>query len=103
MSVDFVKIRKRNKNTELYPDFQISRRTSDLMIRGRKFYAIWDEEAGLWSTNEYDVERLVDKMLYEENEKYGNEYSLAKMSSNSSGSWDVWTRYSKRLPDIKPL
>lgn len=99
MSVDFVKIRKRNKNTELYPDFQISRRTSDLMIRGRKFYAIWDEEAGLWSTNEYDVERLVDKMLYEENEKYGNEYSLAKMSSNSSGSWDVWTRYSKRLPD----
>lgn len=33
------------------------------MVRGRSFYAIWDEEKGLWSTDEYDVQRLVDADL----------------------------------------
>ena len=44
---------------ELYPDFTVGR-SKDLMVRGRSFYAIWDEEKGLWSTDEYDVQRLVD-------------------------------------------
>lgn len=99
MAVDFVKIRKRNKNTELFPDFQVNYRLEDLMIKGNRFYAVWDEEKGLWSTNEYDVARLVDQMLYEENDRYGGEYSVATMSGYSSSSWDVWTRYSRRLPD----
>ena len=48
--------------TEVYPDFVVGR-SKDLMVRGRAFYAIWDETTGLWSTDEYDVQRLVDDAL----------------------------------------
>ena len=47
---------------EVYPDFIVGK-SKDLMIRGRSFYAIWDEGLGLWSTDEYDVQRLVDDDL----------------------------------------
>ena len=36
---------------EIYPKFLIKKST-DLMIRGGDFYAIWIEERGLWSTDE---------------------------------------------------
>ena len=65
--MDFYKIKERStKNgvVEVYPDFRVMR-SKDLMVRGKAFYAIWDEEAGLWSTDEYDVQRLVDQKLYE--------------------------------------
>ena len=64
--MDFVKIIERSKRTELeiFPDFQTGNVT-DILGRGRSFYAIWDEEKGLWSTNENDVQRLVDKELWD--------------------------------------
>ena len=52
--MDFYKFRtKENKNgtTELYPGFVVGRST-DLMVRGGSFYAVWDEKAGLWSPDE---------------------------------------------------
>ena len=66
--MDFYKFRLRetkNGTTELYPGFVVGRST-DLMVRGGQFYAIWDENEGLWSTDEYCVARLVDRELYEE-------------------------------------
>lgn len=64
--MDFYKIKEREgvkKGTiEVYPDFQVIR-SKDLMVRGGKFYAIWDEAKGLWSTDEYDVQRLVDEEI----------------------------------------
>lgn len=97
--LDFIRIAKRNKNTTIYPDFVIDGRTTDLMIRGHSFYAVWDEEKGLWSRNEYDVQRLVDKELYSYNEQHDNEYTVDSMSSWTSKSWDSWSRYIRRLPD----
>ena len=47
---------------EIYPRFHVTR-ASDLMIRGKNFYAIWDEKKQTWSTDEYDVPRLVDEEL----------------------------------------
>ena len=44
--LDFYKIRDRyNKNgvLEVYPDFLITK-SKDLMVRGKTFYAIWDDE-----------------------------------------------------------
>ena len=35
---------------EVYPKF-IIKKSTDLMIRGGEFYAIWVEERGLWSTD----------------------------------------------------
>ena len=51
-----------DKPVEVYADFVVGR-SKDLMVRGRSFYAVWDEQEGLWSTDEYDVQRLVDQEL----------------------------------------
>lgn len=45
-----------------YPNFIVGR-SKDLMIRGKNFYAVWNEEAGLWSVDEYDVATIVDAEL----------------------------------------
>jgi hypothetical protein len=66
--VDFYQIlvgETKDKSLELYPDFIIGR-SEDLMVQGGKFYAIWDPEKGLWSRDEYDVQRLVDEDLAQE-------------------------------------
>ena len=47
---------------EIYPKF-IIKKSSDLMIRGGDFYAIWIEERGLWSTDEQDALQLIDREL----------------------------------------
>lgn len=75
---------------EMYPDFLVGR-SKDLMVRGRSFYAIWDEEAGLWSTDEYDVQRLVDEQLYLERDRlekgYPGNIHVKSMRSDATGSW----------------
>ena len=48
--------------TEVFPKF-IMKKSKYLMIRGRDFYAIWDDEQKLWSTDEDDVTRLVDQEM----------------------------------------
>ena len=65
--MDFVHILEKEaagkKNLiEIYPSFKVLR-SKDLMIRGKAFYAIWDEAAGMWSTDEFDVQRLVDEEI----------------------------------------
>ena len=76
--LDFLMISTRTKQSkkkdiiEIYPKF-IIKKSSDLMIRGGDFYAIWIEERGLWSTDEQDALQLIDRELknyYEE--KKGN-------------------------------
>ena len=47
---------------EIYPKF-IIKKSSDLMIRGGDFYAIWIDERGLWSTDEQDAVDLIDREL----------------------------------------
>lgn len=66
--MDFFKIREREGGTqkkpvlEIFPEFQ-NVRSKDLMIRAKSFYAIWNPHTGLWSTDEYDVQRLVDEAI----------------------------------------
>jgi hypothetical protein len=67
----------RSGQLEVYPDFLV-KKSKDLMVRGRSFYAVWDEEAGLWSTNEYDVQRLVDEDLRRYVEKNGLTHASVK-------------------------
>lgn len=63
--LDFFQIavkEKKGGGYEAYPDFIVGR-SEDLMVRAKNFYAIWDEDTGLWSTDEYDVQRIVDSRL----------------------------------------
>lgn len=69
--IDFLMISTRSTKRgviEIYPKFVI-KKSSDLMIRGGDFYAIWLEERGLWSTDEQDALQLIDREL----DKYAEE------------------------------
>lgn len=102
--LDFLTIATRSRKRgviEIYPKF-IIKKSSDLMIRGGDFYAIWVEELGLWSTDEEDVVRLIDNEL--DKFKAENEH---KLDSNSNikvlymwdaetGIIDSWHKYCQK-------
>ena len=103
--MDFYQIKERSlKNgvIEIYPDFKICR-SRDLMVRGKSFYAIWDEEAGLWSTDEYDVQRLIDKELIEYAEErkknIDSNIKLKLLGNYSSKSWVEFRNYVSHISD----
>lgn len=99
--LDFLMISRRStkKGVEIYPKF-IIKNSTDLMIRGGDFYAIWIDEKGLWSTDEQDAIRLIDKEL----EKYYNEHaqyldgtvSVKYMWDAESGTIDSWHKYCQK-------
>ena len=87
---------------EVYPDFRVCR-SKDLMVRGKAFYAIWDDEKGFWSTDEYDIQRLVDKDLAEYRDRLqkstDDAITVKWMSSFSSGSWTAFKKYVTQVSD----
>jgi Family of unknown function (DUF5906) len=101
--MDFFQVRERvTKNgVEVYANF-IVKRPTDLMIRGGAFYAIWDENAGLWSTNEYDIVRLIDGELYDYAERLsasGVAVRVRTIDDFKSNTWAEFRRYITSLPD----
>ena len=108
--MDFYQILAREtkeKNLELYPDFVVGR-SEDLMVQGGRFYAIWDPEKELWSRDEYDVQRLVDKDLLQEKERLqretGQKYTVKFMRSFHSNSWSQFRKFMSHISDnSKPL
>ena len=100
--VDFFKITTRLKKSgavEIYPKF-IIKKSSDLMIRGGDFYAVWIEERGLWSTDEQDVLQLIDRELSEyaekNKDKYGPSIQVLYMWDSENGMIDRWHRYCQK-------
>lgn len=105
--LDFVRISTRSKKqgvVEIYPNF-VMKKSSDLMIRGGDFYAVWVEENGLWSTDEQDVIDMIDRELknftikYKENSGNESVHTLY-MWDATSGMIDDWHKYcQKQLRD----
>ena len=62
--MDFMKVsvKSTRNGVEIYPKF-IIKKSSDMMIRGGDFYAIWLPDKNRWSTNEEDALRLIDQEL----------------------------------------
>jgi energy-coupling factor transporter ATP-binding protein EcfA2 len=87
---------------ELYPDFTIGR-SKDLMVQGRTFYAIWDENKEVWSRDEYDVQRLVDEDLEQEAEKLkkkdGLSYQVKYLNSFGSNTWKQFRKFLAHISD----
>ena len=101
--MDFFIISTRSKKqgvVEIYPSFIINNESSDLMIRGGDFYAVWIEERGLWSTNEQDVIRLVDRELKKYADDYrqkSNDYiNVLYMRNAETGTIDAWHKYCQK-------
>ena len=86
---------------EVYPDFTVGR-SKDLMVRGRSFYAIWDEARGLWSTDEYDVQRLVDEELHAYADKQkaeGLSCNVKYLRSFGSNTWNQFRKFLQNVSD----
>jgi len=84
----------------LTPSFVVGR-SKDLMVRGRSFYAIWDDDLGLWSTDEYDVGRLVDKEMKEfaEKEYPHSPITIKSLSNFNSKTWINYRMFVSNISD----
>ena len=88
----------RNGGIEIFPDFIVGR-SKDLMIRSRSVYAIWDEAKGLWSTDEYDVQRLVDEELAAFAATLNGPTTVKYLRSGNSQGWTKFQAHIKNLGD----
>lgn len=101
--LDFLIITTRSAKNgilEVYPKFRMYPKSKDLMIRGGDFYAIWNEELGLWSTNEQDALALIDRELdifaEEKRRKTEATVKVCHMWDSESGSIDAWHKYCQK-------
>ena len=105
--IDFLMIATRSTKRgviEIYPKFVI-KKSSDLMIRGGDFYAIWVEEKGLWSTDEHDalniMDRELDKYADEHKESFDANIKVLHMWDAETGMIDNWHKYcQKQMTDM---
>lgn len=93
--------------THVAPKFKICE-SKDLMIRGRDFYAIWDEQKKVWSKKQDTAIRIIDKAV--------KDYILERKTDDTaiigdymwdadSGVIDKWNKYvTKQMRDnYQPL
>lgn len=103
--MDFFRVGVKEQKDEpsaLYPDFIVGR-SQDLMVRGRSFYAIYDEKKGLWSTDEYDVQRLIDEYLDEYaqrlQERTGEQYTIKYLRTFGNNGWTQFRKFVSNISD----
>lgn len=93
--LDFVRIKKKrlNKNTvEVKPQFIVHNRgkqVSDVMIKGGKFYAVWCEDEGLWSTSETKALVQIDEMVERELKNVKRDLESEGSTAIPLYSWDA--------------
>lgn len=96
--VDFLTVATRVTKSvyEIYPKFLV-KKSRDLMIRGGDFYAIWVEEKGLWSTDEFEAHAIIDRELdnfYNQNkDSLPGNTRILHMWDAESGMIDRWHKY----------
>ena len=102
--LDFIKVKTMEKSKDaviVYPDFIMSSRVKDSMIRGGACYAVWDEENSIWSKNLYRLVELVDAEV----SRYLSEHPMdvkintKYMRYESSGVTHRFTKFIKECVD----
>jgi hypothetical protein len=100
--LDFLVISTRSTKRgviEIFPKFVVNKK-SDLMIRGSDFYAVWDEEKHLWSTDESDVVRMVDQesnaYAKAHKDSFEGSVKVLNMWDSSTGMIDSWHHYCQK-------
>ena len=101
--LDFLLVSTRSPKkdvVEIYPKF-IVKTSSDLMIRGHDFYAIWIESKGTWSTREQDAIDLIDSELDKFAEENKDKYSefRVKILHLWDSEYGMVDRCQKQMPD----
>ena len=100
--LDFLMISTRSTKRgviEIYPKF-IIKKSEDLMVRGGDFYAVWNEDIGLWSTDEDVLIQLVDRELSkfakENRHNFDANIKVLYMWDAETGMIDAWHRYCQK-------
>lgn len=103
--MDFLIVRNKatkSGDIEVYPDFKVTR-SKDLMIRGGAFYAVWDEAAQLWSTDEYRAAQLIDQELLKRKSeieaKTKKKVKVRALNNFSSKAWSEFKLYMSKIAD----
>ncbi len=103
--MDFYQIRsfpshRKEDPPSIKPCF-IVKKTKDLLVRGGSFYAVWNEEKGLWSTDIFDVVRIIDNELYEYQQNRCREGVVKAVYDFSTNVWNDMNKFFKSLPDSR--
>ena len=105
--LDFIniktKIDDKKKTISVFPSFIVDE-SKDLMIKGKAFYAIWDEEIGMWNTNERRACKLIDRLVRNRTEEIQEKRPDYIVNSTTLFDYDsrrytTWQNYCKALPD----
>lgn len=108
--LDFVSVRTSTKNTSkkgfqesiitVYPEFLV-KPSKDLMVRGKKFYAIWDEEAGMWTKDINRACEMIDTELISYKDRYPEDVNIViqRLQNFGSRKWTEFMNYCMSLPD----
>lgn len=104
--MDFYDIRTKTLkkgSVQIYPAF-LAGKPKDIMFRAKSFYAIWDEEKGMWSQDESDVIRIVDRDLRQKCEEHKKQspddmVSVLYLKDYENGKWKEFCNYVKQSPD----
>lgn len=102
---DFYVIRERYPKPsicEIYPEFKVIN-SKDLMVQGKNFYAVWDEELGLWTRDEHRVRCMIDRDLEAYRKDRGDIPGVTTvvkyLIDDSTGMWQRFQKYIANLPD----
>lgn len=80
------------------PKFKVGK-SKDLMIRGKDFYAIWDEGNKIWATDQDTAIRLIDsevERVGEAAEMTDDKLYFMFLKDSSSGMIDRWQHYCQK-------
>lgn len=101
--MDFYKIeaiRNGHGRIEIGPSLQVIK-SKDLMIKGGKFYAFWDSDNGIWSTDKYRLYECIDndiRRFLDEKPEFKHE-RINYMSTYKSAAAREFEQYIGLLPD----
>lgn len=104
--LDFLTIEykeRKDGTVEVFPKFR-KRKSKDLMIRGSAFYAIWDEAAGFWTTDEYRAIEIIDNEIFalaDNMIRAGSKivHTLSEYSVTGANPADTFYKYCKSCSD----
>lgn len=101
--MDFCEIKVKtlkNGTLEVYPAFKVMK-SKDIIVKGGRFYGIWNEETGLWSTDILDVQRLIDREIYRKRDEIKTDIPvfIKTLGEFDSLKWTEFITYLSKMPD----
>lgn len=104
--LDFVKVKINpfKRPMIIYPEFSCSKVSEDLLVKGGKMYAIWDDKNGYWCRTKSDAARIIDEQIKEYVDEHPNESNGAMtlyLDNYSTGKTESFLKFVATRDDTK--